>query len=89
VILAGDHDRYFLSLARLGKAVLHLKRACDLLAKAPMKGLALALWHRVKDHPHEEPSLSGVLIGIEDVEPRLGKEAADCGDQARAVGAGK
>jgi hypothetical protein len=30
-----------------------------------------------------------VLIGVDDVEPSLGEEAADRGDQSRPVGAGK
>jgi len=51
---------------------------------------ALALGGRLEDHAHEEPALvARVLVGVDDVEPGVGEEAADRGDQPRAVGAGE
>ena len=90
VVLARDHDRDPLALARLLEAVVHLQRPRDLLLEAAVDGLALAVGHRVEDHPHEEPPLAaGVLVGVDDVEPGVGEEAADRGDQPRPVGAGE
>ena len=90
VVFARDHDRDPLALARLGEAVVHLERPGDLLLEAPVDGLALALGNRVEDHPHEEAPLAArVLVGVDDVEPGVGEEAADGGDQPRPVGAGE
>jgi hypothetical protein len=70
--------------------VVHLKRASDLLLEAAVQGLALAVGHRVEDHPHEQPPLAArVLVGVDDVEPGVGEEAADRRDQAGPVRAGE
>ena len=90
VVFARDHDRDPLALARLGEAAVHLEAPGDLSLEAPPQRLALAVGSRVEDHPHEEAALvARVLVGVDDVEPGLGEEAADRGDQTRPVGAGK
>ena len=90
VVLARDHDRDPLALARLGEAVLHLEAGGDLPLEALVEvGLPLVR-NGVEDHPHEEAALvAGVLVGVDDVEPGLGEEATDRGDQPRPVGAGE
>ena len=90
VVLARDHDRHPLAPARLGEVVLHLVGLGDLLREAPLQRLALGRGRRVEDHPHEEPPLGGrVLVDVDDVEPGVGEEAADRGDQPRPVRAGE
>ena len=90
VVLAGDHDRHPLRPAGLVELVVHLERLADLPREAQLQRLALAVGHAVEDHPHEEAPLgAGVLVDVDDVEPGLGEEAADAGDQARLVGAGE
>jgi hypothetical protein len=78
VIFARDHDRQPLALVRLGEAVLHCVGLGQLAFEAGVEGRALRLRRRVEGHPHEEaPLVAGVLVGVDDVEPSLGKEAAD------------
>ena len=70
--------------------MLHLERLRDLLPEAPLEGGAIGLRGWLERHPHEEaPLVAGVLVGVDDVEPGLGEEAADGGDQPRPVGAGE
>jgi hypothetical protein len=70
--------------------VIHPKATRDLPLEAVLQAFPLALGNRVEDHPHEEATLvARVLIGIDDVEPSAGEEAADCRDQSGLVRAGK
>ena len=91
VVLARDHDRDPLALARLGEAVLHLEAASAISsAKRRSSASRSASAGGVEDHPHEEATLGGrVLVGVDDVEPGVGEEAADGRDQPRPVGAGE
>ena len=90
VVLARDHDRHPLALARLGEAVVHLEAVGDLRLEAAVDLLAFAGGDGVEGHAHEEAALvARVLIGVDDVEPGVGEEAADGGDQPGPVGAGE
>jgi hypothetical protein len=90
VVFARDHDRDPLALARLLEAMVHLERPGDLLLEAPVDSVALPLRDGVEDHAHEEAALAArVLVGVDDIEPGVGEEAADGGDQPRPVGAGE
>ena len=86
MVFARDHDRQPLGLARLGKAVVHLEAAWRSRAsKRAVDLLALARRDRVEDHPHEEAALvARVLVGVDDVEPGVGEEAADARRSAPA-----
>ena len=45
---------------------------------------------RVEDHPHEEAPRGGrVLIDVDDVQPGVGEEPRDRGDQPRPIRAGE
>jgi hypothetical protein len=90
VILTRDHDRHPLALARLGKAVIHLEAVGDLALKAAVDLLAVAGGNGVEGHAHEEAALvARVLVGVDDVEPGLGEEAADRGNQPGPVRTGE
>jgi hypothetical protein len=90
VVFARGHDRQPLALARLGEAVLHLEAPRDLRLEAPVDLVALRRRNRVEGHAHEEAALvAGVLVGVDDVEPGLGEEAAHRRDQPRPVRTGE
>jgi len=90
VVFARDHDRHPFALARLGEAVVHLKALADLRGEAAPHRIAFLFGSSVEDHAHEEATLvARVLVCVDDVEPGLGEEAADGGDQTRPVGAGE
>jgi hypothetical protein len=90
VVLARDHDRDPLALARRREAVLHLERRGHLRREAQLQLPALRGRRRVEDHPHEEAALAGrVLVDVDDVEPGIGEESTDRRDQSRPVGAGE
>jgi hypothetical protein len=90
VVFARDHDRDALAFARLGEMVIHPQWRRDLLLEAAVEGVPLSFRSWVEGHAHEEaPLLTRVLVGVDDVAPGVGEEAADGGDQAGLVGTGE